>query len=115
MSQRVQGGGCINGATVQAAAADLSSAGAKLTYTCPAGRQAIVRQLTCLSIVAGGTLQPKVTVGGVTTTLAIASATFSLQTYLCLNAGDSVALVASGTGAGATNDLTISAEEFLAV
>lgn len=114
MANRVQGLPAVNGKITSVAAADLSSGGAKLTYTCPAGLQAIIRQATCLSVAAGGTLVPKVTAGGVTTQLAVPAATFSLQTYLCLQPGDSFSLVASGTGAGATNDLTVSVEEFAA-
>lgn len=112
MANRVQGLPAVNGKIVSAHAADISTAGVKLTYTCPTGMQAQVRQITCFQISAGGSLAPFVTVGGVKTQLGTGQTTYSLQTYLCLNAGDTCTLETTATGAGATSDLTISAEEF---
>jgi hypothetical protein len=114
MALRVVGPQPINGATTVVSAADLSSAGTKATYTCPAGRSAVVRYVTCTQLVAGGTLVLKATIGGVTVALNVAAATFALAVSIALNAGDTVTLVASATGAGATNDLLIAAEEYLA-
>ena len=114
MASRVVGPNPVNGATVVVSAADLSTAGTKATYTCPAGRSAVVRFVSWLQLVAGGTLICKATIGGVTVSLNVASATGTMTAPIALNAGDTVTLVASGTGAGATTDLLISADEYLA-
>lgn len=114
MSTRVNNGASVNGQTNVVSAADLSTAGTKATYTCPAGRQAMVRFASWTQLVAGGTLIPKATVGGVTISFAAASATGTFVGQVALNAADTFTLVASATGAGATTDLSITAEEFLA-
>ena len=114
MSTRVNNGAVVNGGSAVGSGLSGANPGAILTYTCPSGRQAILRCATMFLTNLAPTVALQANIGGTTINLTSGAASYVFNGTITLNAGDFVRFNVTTQVAASTLDAGIFAEEFLA-
>ena len=112
MATRAWPGFAPNGQPTVGSALSGANAGAVLTYTCPAGKQAIVRYASMFLTNLAPTVALQANIGGTTINIKSAAASYDWQGAIMLNAGDFVRFNVTGIVAASTLDAGIFAEEY---
>jgi methionine aminopeptidase len=114
VSTRTGAAGAINGVSTAGEALPATATGVQLTYTCPAGKQAVVRFVSIDTIVNAITIAVEAVIGGVNVEVTSFTANGVLNCTIPLNAGDVVQLDVTVAIAGGAFDALIGAEEYTA-
>lgn len=110
MSVRNYPGNPSNGANTSSAGLSGATTGTKLTYTCPAGAQAVCRFVSVMPTAGAATIQ---IIAGTTTRLVQQGTTqMQLACYIPLSPGDTVKIFVSVLDAASVFDAIIGVEEF---
>jgi len=115
MAQRTMLGNASNGAPTVGAALSGAATGVVLTYTVPAGKQAMLRFVSVANFTLAPTVQIRATVGGVTVVLWSGTTQVQLTAQMALNAADTVTINVSALIAASSFDAAIGAEEYSAI
>lgn len=113
-TQRQFPGQPVSGFNAVGVSLSAATTGNKRTYTCPAGRQAIVNFASVFATAGAATLQIKITTLANTVILVQTTTSGSLAGRIHLDAGETCTLVVSVLDAAGTFDGLISVEEYLA-
>lgn len=114
MSIRNYPGNPINGVSTVGAGLSGAAVGVVLTYTCPAGRQAKLYDVSIANFNLAPTVQARVTIGGVTIVLQSGTTAFDFIGAVFLNAGDTCTVNVSALVAASTFDAGVFVEEYAA-